>query len=47
MSVTVDSPVVGIGSTVGIGTYIFNEVVIGSTSGTTVRVTNGQAFQIS
>ena len=38
MSVTVDSPAVGIGSTVGIGTYIFNEVVIGSTSGTTARV---------
>ena len=38
MSVTVDSPAVGIGSTVGIGTYIFNELVIGSTSGTTARV---------
>ena len=38
MSVTVDSPDVAIGSTVGIGTYIFNEVVIGSTSGTTARV---------
>jgi hypothetical protein len=38
ISVTVDSPAVGIGSTVGIGTYIFNELVVGSTSGTTARV---------
>jgi len=38
MSVAVDSPAVGIGSTVGIGTYVFNELVIGSTSGTTARV---------
>ena len=36
-SVTIDNPV-GLGSTVGIGTFIFNEVVTGGTSGTTARV---------
>jgi uncharacterized protein YidB (DUF937 family) len=37
ISVTIETPA-GIGSTVGVGTYIFNEIVIGSTSGTTARV---------
>ena len=36
-SVTIDNPV-GLGATVGIGTFIFNEVVTGGTSGTTARV---------
>ena len=36
-SVTIDNPV-GLGATVGVGTYIFNEVVTGGTSGTTARV---------
>lgn len=36
-TVTIDSPT-GIGATIGIGTYKFNELVIGSTSGTTARV---------
>ena len=36
-NVTIDSPT-GIGATIGIGTYIFNEVIVGSTSGTTARV---------
>ena len=35
--VTIGSPVAA-GSTVGFGTYVFNEIVIGSTSGTTARV---------
>ena len=35
--VTIGSPVAA-GSTVGLGTYTFNEIVIGSTSGTTARV---------
>lgn len=35
--VTIGSPVAA-GSTVGLGTYIFNEIVIGNTSGTTARV---------
>ncbi len=37
ISVSINSPT-GIGSTVGLGTYTFNELVIGSTSGTTARV---------
>jgi len=36
-TVTINSPT-GMGATIGIGTYLFNEVVIGSTSGTTARV---------
>ena len=32
-SVVVDTPV-GLGSTVGVGTFIYNEVVFGGTSGT-------------
>jgi len=36
-SVTIDNPV-GLGATVGVGTFIFNEVVTGGTSGTTARV---------
>ena len=36
-NVTIDNPV-GLGSTVGVGTYIFNEIVTGGTSGTTARV---------
>jgi len=36
-TVTIESPT-GIGATIGIGTYKFNEVVVGSTSGTTARV---------
>ena len=35
--ITIGSPV-GSAGTVGVGTFIFNEVVIGSTSGTTARV---------
>jgi hypothetical protein len=35
---TVDNPTTGVGATVGIGTYLFNEIVLGSTSGTTARV---------
>lgn len=36
-SVTIDSPT-GMGSTVGVGTFVFNEVVFGGTSGTEARV---------
>ena len=36
-AVIIDPPT-GIGSTIGIGTFIFNEVVTGQTSGTTARV---------
>lgn len=35
---TVDNPTTEVGATVGIGTYLFNEIVLGSTSGTTARV---------
>jgi len=38
-NVNIDNPV-GLGSTVGVGTYIFNEVVTGQTSGTQARVNN-------
>ena len=31
-------PSTGVGATVGIGTYLFNEIILGSTSGTTARV---------
>jgi len=36
-TITISSPT-GIGATIGIGTYVFNEIVIGSSSGTTARV---------
>ena len=36
-AVIIDPPT-GIGSTIGIGTFIFNEIVTGQTSGTTARV---------
>jgi len=36
-NVTIDNPV-GLGSTVGVGTYTFNEIVVGGTSGTSARV---------
>ena len=36
-AVIIDPPT-GIGSTIGIGTFIFNEIVTGETSGTTARV---------
>ena len=36
-NVNIDDPA-GLGSTIGIGTYIFNEVVTGQTSGTSARV---------
>ena len=36
-SVVIDTPV-GLGSTVGVGTFIYNEVVFGGTSGTEARV---------
>ena len=37
ISIGIDSPA-GIGSTVGVGTYIFNEIITGGTSKTTARV---------
>ena len=30
----------GIGATIGVGTYLYNEIVIGSSSSTTARVNN-------
>ena len=36
-TVTISNPT-GMGATIGIGTYKFNEVIVGSTSGTTARV---------
>ena len=36
-TITIDAPT-GIGATVGVGTYTFNEIVTGQTSGTTARV---------
>ena len=47
-SVTIDNPV-GLGATVGVGTFIFNEVVTGGTSGTTARVNswNGTSLELT
>jgi hypothetical protein len=36
-NISIDNPV-GLGSTVGVGTYIFNEVITGGTSKTSARV---------
>lgn len=38
LGIIIDNPTAGVGATVGIGTYLFNEIVLGSTSGTTARV---------
>jgi len=39
-TITFDAPT-GIGTTVGVGTFIFNEIITGQTSGTTARVKSG------
>ena len=41
-SVTIDTPI-GLGATIGIGTYIYNEIVFGGTSGTEARVNSWDA----
>ena len=47
-NVTIENPV-GLGATVGVGTYIFNEVITGGTSGTTARVNswNGTSLELT
>lgn len=47
-SIVIDDPA-GLGSTVGVGTYIFNEEVIGSTSGSSARVNswNNQTLELT
>tara|TARA_R100000406_G_scaffold46161_1_gene31031 strand:- start:307 stop:1737 length:1431 start_codon:yes stop_codon:yes gene_type:complete len=44
-SVVVDTPV-GLGSTVGVGTFIYNEVVFGGTSGTEARVNSWDSVAV-